>query len=110
MSDWSSDVCSSDLGLLRVHWPLHLLRGALGVGLIAGFVYGLRTLPLSTAYAISFVAPLLVTAMAVPILGEKVGPRRWAAIFVGLAGVLVVLRPTGQIGRASCRERVCQYV
>src|SRR3546814_8658234 len=34
--------------------------------------------------------------MAVPILGEKVGPRRWAAIFVGLAGVLVVLRPTGQ--------------
>lgn len=83
-------------GLLRVHWPLHLLRGALGVGLIAGFVYGLRTLPLSTAYAISFVAPLLVTAMAVPILGEKVGPRRWTAIFVGLVGVLVVLRPTGQ--------------
>src|SRR3546814_18989359 len=34
--------------------------------------------------------------MAVPILGEKVGPRRWAAIFVGLVGVLVVLRPTGQ--------------
>src|SRR3546814_2324431 len=109
ISDWSSDVCSSDLlvlawslatigarGLLRVHWPLHLLRGALGVGLIAGFVYGLRTLPLSTAYAISFVAPLLVTAMAVPILGEKVGPRRWAAIFVGLAGVLVVLRPRSE--------------
>src|SRR3546814_4944880 len=63
---------------------------------MAGFVYGVRLLPLSTAYAISFVAPLLVTAMAVPILGEKVGPRRWAAIFVGLAGVLVVLRPTGQ--------------
>jgi drug/metabolite transporter (DMT)-like permease len=83
-------------GLLRVHWPLHLLRGVLGVGLIAGFVYGLRTLPLSTAYAISFVAPLLVTAMAVPILGEKVGPRRWTAIFIGLVGVLVVLRPTGQ--------------
>jgi len=83
-------------GLLRVHWPLHLLRGALGVAMMAGFVFGLRTLPLSTAYAISFVAPLLVTAMAVPILGEKVGPRRWAAIVVGLAGVLVVLRPTGQ--------------
>src|SRR3546814_3702981 len=63
---------------------------------MAGFVYGVRLLPLTTAYAISFVAPLLVTAMAVPILGEKVGPRRWAAIFVGLVGVLVVLRPTGQ--------------
>jgi drug/metabolite transporter (DMT)-like permease len=83
-------------GLLRVHWPLHLLRGALGVAMMAGFVYGLRTLPLSTAYAITFVAPLLVTAMAVPILREKVGPRRWGAIFVGLVGVLVVLRPTGQ--------------
>jgi len=83
-------------GLLRVHWPLHLLRGALGVVMMACFVYGLRTLPLSTTYAITFVAPLLVTAMAVPLLGERVGPRRWIAIFVGLVGVLVVLRPTGQ--------------
>jgi drug/metabolite transporter (DMT)-like permease len=83
-------------GLLRVHWPLHLLRGGLGVLMMMGFVYGLRTLPLSTAYAITFVAPLLVTAMAVPLLGEHVGPRRWIAIAVGLVGVLVVLRPTGE--------------
>lgn len=83
-------------GLLRVHWPLHLLRGVLGVVMMACFVYGLRTLPLTTAYAISFVAPLLVTAMAVPILGEQVGRRRWTAIGIGLLGVLVVLRPTGQ--------------
>jgi drug/metabolite transporter (DMT)-like permease len=81
--------------LLRVHWPLHLLRGVLGVGMMVGFVYGLARMPLSTAYAIVFVAPLMVTALAVPLLGEKVGPRRWAAIAVGLAGVLVVLRPTG---------------
>jgi drug/metabolite transporter (DMT)-like permease len=83
-------------GLLRVHWPLHLLRGALGVVMMLGFVYGLRTLPMSTAYAITFVAPLLITAMAVPFLGEKVGPRRWIAIGVGLCGVLVILRPTGE--------------
>lgn len=83
-------------GLLHVHWPLHLLRGVLGVAMMAGFVYGLRTLPLTTAYAISFVAPLLVTALAVPILGEHVGPRRWTAIAIGLVGVLVVLRPTGE--------------
>ncbi|MCL1635649.1 DMT family transporter [Luteimonas sp. SX5] len=81
--------------LLRVHWRLHLLRGVLGVAMMFGFVYGLRTLPLSTAYAITFVAPLLVTAMAVPFLGEKVGLRRWTAIAIGLVGVLVVLRPTG---------------
>jgi len=81
--------------LVRVHWRLHLLRGALGIGMMFGFVYGLRTLPLSTVYAITFVSPLLVTAMAVPLLGEKAGPRRWIAIGIGLAGVLVILRPTG---------------
>lgn len=82
--------------LLRVHWRLHLLRGLLGVGMMVGFVYGLARMPLSTAYTIVFVAPLMVTALAVPFLGEKVGPRRWAAIGVGLLGVLVVLRPTGE--------------
>ena len=79
--------------LLHVHWPLHLFRGGLGVGVMAGFVYGVAHMPLSTAYAIVFVAPLMVTALAVPLLHEKVEPRRWAAIAVGLLGVLVVLRP-----------------
>jgi drug/metabolite transporter (DMT)-like permease len=81
--------------LLRVRWPLHLLRGVLGVAMMWGFVYALRTLPLSTAYSIFFVAPLLITALSVPFLGEQVGPRRWIAIAIGLVGVLVVLRPTG---------------
>lgn len=82
--------------LLRVRWPLHLLRGVLGIVMMASFVHALRTLPLSTAYSIFFVAPLLITALSVPILRERVGPRRWAAIAVGLLGVLVVLRPTGE--------------
>lgn len=81
--------------LLRVRWSLHLLRGALGIVMLAGFAYGLRTLPLSEAYAITFVAPLLITALAVPLLGERVAPNRWLAIAIGLAGVLVVLRPSG---------------
>lgn len=81
--------------LVRVRWPLHLLRGVLGITMMASFVYALRSLPLSTAYSIFFVAPLLITALSVPILGERVGPRRWVAIAVGLLGVLVVLRPTG---------------
>lgn len=86
--------------LLRVRWPLHLLRGVLGIAMMASFVYALRTLPLSTAYSIFFVAPLLVTALSVPVLGERVGPRRWTAIGVGLVGVIVLLRPTGE-GLAS---------
>lgn len=82
--------------LFRVHWPLHLLRGVLGVLFLSCFITGLRDLPMSTAYAISFVGPLLVTAMAVPLLREHVGPRRWTAIVVGIVGVLVVLRPGGE--------------
>ena len=80
--------------LLRVRWSLHLLRGGLGIMMMAAFVYALRTLPLSTAYTIFFVAPLLITALSVPFLGEHVGPRRWTAIAIGFIGVLVVLRPT----------------
>ncbi len=82
--------------LLRVRWPLHLLRGALGIAMMASFVFALRSLPLSTAYTIFFIAPLLITALSVPVLGERVGPRRWTAILIGLIGVLVVLRPTGE--------------
>ncbi len=82
--------------LLRVRWPLHLLRGVLGIAMMASFVYALKRLPLSTAYSIFFVAPLLITALSVPFLGERVGPRRWTAIGIGLLGVLVVLRPTGE--------------
>ncbi|WP_123771189.1 DMT family transporter [Vulcaniibacterium tengchongense] len=82
--------------LLRIRWPLHLLRGVLGVAMMAAFVYAVARLPLSTAYSIFFVAPLLITALSVPLLGEKVGPRRWIAIAIGLAGVLVLLRPSGE--------------
>ncbi|WP_139116014.1 DMT family transporter, partial [Xanthomonas translucens] len=79
--------------ILPVRWGLHLLRGVLGIAMIGCFAWALRSLPLSTAYTIYFVAPLLVTALSVPLLGEQVGPRRWAAIGIGLVGVLVVLRP-----------------
>ena len=82
--------------LLRVRWPLHLLRGAMGVAMMASFVYALRTLPLATAYSIFFIAPLLITALSVPFLGERVGPRRWIAIAVGLLGVVVLLRPSSE--------------
>jgi len=79
--------------LVPVRWGLHLLRGVLGMVMIGCFVHALRSLPLSTAYSIYFVAPLLVAALSVPLLGERVGPRRWVAIAIGLVGVLVVLRP-----------------
>jgi drug/metabolite transporter (DMT)-like permease len=82
--------------LVRVRWGLHLLRAVLGVVMIAAFVHGVRTLPLSTTYSIFFVAPLLITALSGPFLGERVGRARWIAIAAGLGGVLLVLRPTGE--------------
>ena len=79
-------------------WRLHLLRGVLAVAMLAAFAFALRELPLAEAYSLFFVAPLLVTALAVPLLGERVDAKRWAAIAIGLAGVLVVLRPdTGRM-------------
>lgn len=81
--------------LIGVRWSLHLIRGVLGVVMLASFAYAVRGLPLSEVYAIFFVAPLLITALAVPFLGERVTPNRWVAIVVGLVGVLVVLRPSG---------------
>jgi drug/metabolite transporter (DMT)-like permease len=81
--------------LLKIRWPLHLLRGALSISMLGLFAFALRSLPLAEAYTIFFVAPLLITALSGPLLGERVGALRWAMIAVGFAGVLVVLRPTG---------------
>jgi drug/metabolite transporter (DMT)-like permease len=55
--------------------------------------YAFSVLPLAQVYAFIFAAPLLITVLAIPILGERVGLHRWAAVLAGLAGVLVVLRP-----------------
>ena len=57
------------------------------------FISGLRFLPIAEASATGFVAPLLVTALSIMFLGEKVGLRRWIATGVGLIGVLIILRP-----------------
>lgn len=81
--------------LLRVRWPLHLLRGVLGILMLPLFVFALRDMPLSAAYAIVFVGPLLITALSAPMLGERVPRAHWAAVGIGLLGVLVALRPSG---------------
>ena len=65
------------------------------LGVITGFCafYAFTTLPLAEVYAIIFAQPLLITALSVPMLGERVGPRRWIAVAVGLVGVLIVMQP-----------------
>jgi drug/metabolite transporter (DMT)-like permease len=83
--------------LLRIRWPLHLIRGVLSVFMMISFTFALKELSLAKAYALFFVAPLLIAVFSIFMLGERVQRTQWAAIFVGFAGVLIVLRP-GAVG------------
>lgn len=82
--------------LLRANRPRIVVARALC--LLAGTVlnfFAVRHLPLPLTSTISFTVPLLVCALAVPFLGEQVGPRRWAAIVLGFVGVIVATQPWG---------------
>jgi drug/metabolite transporter (DMT)-like permease len=81
--------------VMRIRWSMHLLRAVLGIAMLALFAFGLQTLSLAEAYTIFFIAPALITALSVLFLKERVNLARWVAIAVGMAGVLVVLRPSG---------------
>ena len=85
---------SGILNQMRTSRPiLHIARSiTLLLGTITFFT-ALIYLSLPDAVAINFAAPLLVTALSIPFLGEKVGPRRWVAIFIGFLGVLIIIRP-----------------
>ena len=72
---------------------LHLLRGFCVVFANITFFLGLAALPLAEGVAIFFISPLLITVFSVLFLKETVGPRRWAAVVIGLIGVIVILRP-----------------
>ena len=79
---------------LRSHRPLaHLMRGALWVGATFLFFTSIRYLGLAEATALVFVAPLFITALSALFFGEHVGWKRWAAVAVGFAGVLIAVRP-----------------
>jgi len=72
------------------------IRAALTVLSTYLFITSLRYLDLADAVAIGFTGPLFLTALATPVLGERVGWRRWAAVGVGFIGVLAMTRPGGE--------------
>jgi drug/metabolite transporter (DMT)-like permease len=72
---------------------LQLLRSFLLAVTTCLFFLTVKYIPLADAVAIGFIAPLLTTALAIPLLGEKVGARRWTAIVIGLVGALIIMRP-----------------
>ncbi|UMA64422.1 DMT family transporter [Roseivivax marinus] len=73
-------------------WWVALRTGAAVVTALCAF-YAFSTIQLAQVYAILFASPLLITLLAIPILGEPVRLRRWAAVIVGLTGVMIVLQP-----------------
>lgn len=81
-------------GLLRANrLRTQIIRACV---LLCGTVFNfaaLQYLPLAVTSAIFFLSPLMICALSVPFLGERVGPRRWAAILIGFAGVLIIVRP-----------------
>ena len=81
-------------GLLRTRrHALQIGRGLLLAVATLCMFGAISVVPLADAYAITFTAPLLVTALSVPLLKERVGWRRWSAVLVGFVGVLIVIRP-----------------
>ncbi len=88
--------------LVTTRWHWHLLRTLLACGAMFGFFFGLSKMPLIDALTLGFTAPLIMTALSVPLLGEQVGMRRWLAVVAGFTGVLMILRPgTGILSIAA---------
>ncbi len=95
-------VLTGRTAALRVNrWSHQLTRALLMTASTICFVTGLSLLPIADAIAIAFAGPLLTVALAIPFLGERVGWRRWTAILVGFAGVLVMVQPTGDAFRIA---------
>jgi len=80
--------------LLASNQPrLQIARSLLLVASSLLYFQGLSHISLTTAAAISFTSPLFITALSLPLLAERVGPRRWAAVTVGFIGAMIVIRP-----------------
>ena len=74
-------------------WEWHLLRAAIAIGMMSGFIYAVKELSLADTYAIYMSAPLMISALSVPLLHERIAKGQWVAVGIGLCGVLLMLRP-----------------
>jgi len=92
----------------EVGW--HAVRSVLAIGAMFGFFYGLARMPLVNALTLGYTAPLIVTALSAIFLGDDVGWRRWTAVVIGFAGVLVMLRPgRGELSFAAVAVLIAAF-
>ncbi len=88
--------CIDSKKLLKTARPFsHMFRGLVGISAMACFFLSFKMLPLGDATALHFASPIILTALSVPFLGEKVGKWRWGAVAVGLIGVIIIANPSG---------------
>ncbi|MEH6366129.1 MAG: DMT family transporter [Pseudomonas marincola] len=98
----------SGLRVLRSNRPgLQALRAGCLLGTSFFFTSSLLFIPLAEATAVNFLAPLLVTALSVPLLGESVSRRQWIAVLVGFVGVLIIVHPGGELFKPAILLPFC---
>ena len=90
-------LCAPGYGLIKVFKTtrpmLQVIRSALQTGAMYFFMAALMSLPLATVTSITFTAAFMVVMLSIPMLGERVGIRRWAAVLVGFIGAIMIIRP-----------------
>ncbi|WP_122519402.1 DMT family transporter [Pannonibacter phragmitetus] len=79
--------------LMPKRWGINMLRGIFLAGATFAFFTALKVMPVADAIAIFFIQPMVLTALSAIFLKEQVGPRRWAAVVVGLIGAIMIIRP-----------------
>ncbi|BAI76664.1 permease of the drug/metabolite transporter superfamily (plasmid) [Azospirillum sp. B510] len=93
---------------LRTRYPWgHMGRSLIGLTTMVAMFWSFHLLPLGDAIALNFAAPLFLTALSVPLLSEKVGIHRWSAVLVGFAGVLIIVRPSGDVLNLGAIVALC---
>lgn len=83
--------------VMSPRWPALCGRGVLNACAYTAFYAALASLPIATAITLFFTAPFFITILSALVLKERVGPYRWAAVVVGFIGVVMVMRPSGEV-------------
>jgi drug/metabolite transporter (DMT)-like permease len=97
-------------GMIPVRWGLVLLRAGLSAFVSVAWFIAWQTMALSDTYAIGFTVPLIMTALSVPMLHERIRWRRAISTVLGFAGVLVMLRPGGDLWSPALVLLLCGIV
>ncbi|HEY5740158.1 MAG TPA: DMT family transporter [Gammaproteobacteria bacterium] len=91
---WVILGCGAGLAALATRRPLdHAIRSVSGIASLALLYFAITRIPLADATALAYAAPIFITVLAIFLLGEKIGLRRWLAVIAGFAGVLLIARP-----------------